>query len=196
MASREPAIAAPLIQDTEIVGYNTRLQGWHPRCWSLATAKTSREAGTEEAYMTATWMSWCGRHWCLMILAAVLIALLSGLIPSPWDVIPELAARPEVRTAFQDPMFGKQDAMLFLFSFLFFGPFASFIGFFVILLVLGVLGAIFLPLGRLAGLPEWFSTALYVSLLTLFIYMERDAWAPGSLWFLGLVARAWVLVMS
>jgi hypothetical protein len=152
--------------------------------------------GTEEADMTATWMSWCGRHWCFTIVAGILIAMVTGLVPSPRDVIPALASRPEVSSAFQDPMFGKQDAMLFLFSFLFFGPFAGFVGMFVLLIVLGVLGAIFLPLGRFAGLPEWFSTTLYVSLLTLLVYMERGLWTPGSLWFLGLVARAWLLVMS
>ena len=83
-----------------------------------------------------------------------------------------------------------------LFSFLFFGPFAGFVGFFVMLLVMGVLGAIFLPLGRRAGLPEWCSTTFYMMLLGIFIYAERATWMPPSLWFFGLVARAWMLVMS
>jgi len=143
-----------------------------------------------------TWMSWCVRHWFLTLAAGVLIAMDTGFVPSPRDVIPELATRPEVRTAFQDPIFGTQDAMLFLFSFLFFGPFAGFVGFFLLLFVLGTLGAIFLPLGRRVGLPEWCSTTLYLMLLGTITYVERDAWMPTSLWFLGLMARAWIVVMS
>jgi hypothetical protein len=145
--------------------------------------------------MTA-WMSWCGRHWCISIAAGLLMAMVFGIIPGPDDVLPELARRPDVRTAFTDPMFGKQDAMLFLFSFLFLGPFAGFIGFFLGLFVLGALGGIFLPVGHKIGLPEWFSTTLYLTLLGTFIYVERDVWMPPSLWFLGLVARSWMIVMS
>lgn len=136
------------------------------------------------------------RYWCLLLAAVVLIAMFTGLVPSPGDVIPELAARPEVGAAFQDRDFGKQDAMLFLFSFLFLGPFAVFVGFFLFLCFLGVLGAVFLPLGRRAGLPEWCSTTVYVMLLGLVVYVERAAWMPTSLRLLGLVARAWVVVMS
>jgi hypothetical protein len=136
------------------------------------------------------------RYWCLLLAAVVLIAMFSGLVPSPREVMPELAARPEVGAAFQDRDFGKQDAMLFLFSFLFLGPFAVFVGFFLLLWLLGGLGAVFLPLGRRAGLPEWCSTTLYVTVLGLIVYLERAAWIPTSLRFLGLVARAWLLVMS
>ena len=144
----------------------------------------------------ATWMSWCGRHWCMTAAASLVFAMIVGLIPSPHEVLPELARRPDVRTAFQDPAFGKQDAMIFLFSFLFLGPFAGFVGFFLALFILGALGGIFLPLGRGIGLPEWFSTSLYVMLLFTFVYVERDVWMQPSLWFLGLVARSWIMVMS
>ena len=158
-----------------------------------------RGKGPKEASMRAVvtnWASWCWRHWSISIAAGVIIALFAGLIPSAHEVLPELARRPDVKTAFTDPMFGKQDAMLFLFSFLFFGPFAGFIAFFFALFILGVLGGIFLPMGRRIGFPEWLSTALYMVLVCGFVYVERDVWMQPSLWFLGLVARSWMLVMS
>jgi len=146
--------------------------------------------------MITTWTSWCGRHWCMTIVASMMIAMVVGLLPSPHDVLPELARRPDVVTAFQDPLFGKQDAMIFLFSFLFLGPFAGLIGFFLALFVLGALGGVFLPLGRRVGIPERVSTTVYVMMLFAFIYVERDVWMQPSLWFIGLVARSWMLVMS
>ena len=141
-------------------------------------------------------MSWCTRHWFLSLAGGLILAFWTGLIPSPGELLPRLADQPDVATAFRDPAFGKQDAMLFLFSFLFLGPFAGFVSFFVALIVLGILGAIFLPLGTKIGLPEWFSTGAYLSLLGVFIYAGRDAWMPTSLWFLGLVARSWMVVMG
>src|SRR5262245_39687952 len=146
--------------------------------------------------MMSTWMFWCGRHWCISIALGVMLALFTGLIPSPHEVLPELARRPDVSNAFQDPLFGKQDAMLFLFSFLFFGPFAGFIGFFFTLFILGAMGGIFLPMGRRIGFPEWLSSAVYMALVCAFVYVERDVWMQPSLWFLGLVARSWMIVMS
>ena len=143
-----------------------------------------------------TLMSWCVRHWFLTLAAGLFIAVSSGLLPSPRDVIPELATRPEVGNAFQDPAFGKQDALLFVFSFVFLGPFAGFIGLLLGLFALGSLGGLFLPLGRKVGLPEWCSTTVCVILLGAFVYLDRDVWMPTSLWVLGLVARAWIIAMS
>lgn len=143
-----------------------------------------------------TWASWCGRHWVLTAAAMIMIALFTGIIPSPRDVIPELASRPEVHTAFQDPAFGSQDAMLFLFSFLFLGPFAGFVGFLLAIVVLAALGGIFVPLGRQIGLPEWLSTTAVLMSIATYVYVKTDVWLPPSLWFLGLVAKSWLIVRS
>jgi hypothetical protein len=143
-----------------------------------------------------TWASWCGRHWILTGAAMMMIALFTGMIPSSRNIIAELASRPEVNTAFQDPAFGSQDAMLFLISFLFLGPFAGFVGFLLAVVILAALGGIFVPLGSRVGLPEWFSTSAFLIALGTFIYVKADIWMPPSLWFLGLVAKSWIIVRS
>src|SRR5919108_4027241 len=113
-------------------GAKLRIRRWSPDGRAAEEMERGpprvRGKGPRRRSMTA-WMSWCGRHWCISIAAGLLIVMVFGVIPGPDDVLPELARRPDVRTAFTDPMFGKQDAMLFLFSFLFLGPFAGFIGF-------------------------------------------------------------------
>lgn len=142
-----------------------------------------------------TWASWCSRHW-MFTAAAMMTMIALSIVPSVRDVIPDLANRPEVSTAFQDPAFGSQDAMLFLFSFLFLGPFAGFVGFLLAVVILAALGGIFVPLGSRVGLPEWFSTTAFVVALGAFIYVKIDTWMPPSLWFLGLVAKSWIIVRS
>jgi len=144
----------------------------------------------------STWASWCAKHWIITGAAMTIVALLAGFIPSARDIIPELANRPEVRTAFQDPAFGSQDAMLFLFSFIFLGPFAGFVGFLLAIVILAALGGIFVPLGSRVGLPEWFSTTAFLIALGAYIYIKTDTWMPPSLWFLGLVAKSWIIVRS
>jgi len=140
------------------------------------------------------WASWCGRHWLLTSAAVMLLVVSSGVLPSPRDIIPQLANQPEVRTAFTDPAFGSQDAMLFLFSFLFLGPFAGFIGFLLAVVLLAALGGIFIPIGQKVGLPEWFSTMAFLVALFVFVYVKTDVWMPPSMWFLGLVAKSWLIV--
>jgi hypothetical protein len=125
-----------------------------------------------------------------------MVALLTGLIPPPGDIISDLANRPQVHAAFQDPAFGSQDAMLFLFSFFFLGPFAGFLGFLLAVVILAAFGGIFVPLGRGLGLPEWFSTTAVLMAIGTFVYLKTDTWMPPCLWFLGLVAKSWMIVHS
>ena len=141
----------------------------------------------------STWASWCGKHWVLTSVALVLIVL-SAVLPSPRDLLPQLANQPEVRGAFTDPSFGSQDAMLFLFSFLFLGPFAGFIGFLLAVVILAALGGVFVPLGQRLGLPEWLSTATFLVALATYIYVKSNVWIPPSMWFLGMVAKSWLIV--
>jgi len=84
--------------------------------------------------------------------------------------------------------------MLFLFSFLFLGPFAGFVGFLLVIVILAALGGVFVPIGQKLGLPEWFSTASFLVALAIFIYVKTDVWIPPSMWFLGLVAKSWLIV--
>jgi hypothetical protein len=141
-----------------------------------------------------TWASWCTRHWLLSAATLMLLVLASGVLPSPRDIVPQLANQPEVRTAFADPAFGSQDAMIFLFSFLFLGPFAGFIALLLAAVVLAALGGVFVPIGQKVGLPEWVSTAAFLVALGTYIYVKTDVWVPPSMWFLGLVAKSWLIV--
>ena len=142
------------------------------------------------------WASWCKKHWLLTAATMVLLVLSTGIIPSPRELVPQLANQPEVKGAFTDPAFGSQDAMIFLFSFLFLGPFAGFIGFLLAIVILAALGGVFVPLGQKVGLPEWLSTAAFLVALATYIYVKADVWVPPSMWFLGLVAKSWLIVRS
>jgi hypothetical protein len=62
--------------------------------------------------------------------------------------------------------------------------------------VLAALGGIFIPIGQKVGLPEWFSTMTFLVALFVFVYVKTDVWMPPSMWFLGLVAKSWLIVRS
>jgi hypothetical protein len=107
-----------------------------------------------------------------------------------------LASRPEVARAFSDPNFGRADALILLFSTLFLGPLALFLGLLGLVFVLALFGGFLLPIVRWFRMPDWIATAMVLSAVMGLAWVHSDAWVPRSLWFLGLLARACRIVVS
>jgi len=135
-------------------------------------------------------------HWLLLGAGAAYVVGMAGLLPSPHDVLAWFANRPEVGDAFSDPQFGRADALILVFSTLFLGPLAVVCGVVLVIFLLAVLGGVVLPVVRWFSLPDWTATLLVVIALTLAAWAESRVWLPPSLWFLGLIARAYRVILT
>jgi hypothetical protein len=134
-------------------------------------------------------------HWLIAIGSTLILAMYAGLV-RPRDLAIYFAGRPEVSQAFADPQFGRADALILVFSTLFLAPFALFVA--VVLLIFGVamLGGFVLPVVRWFRLPDWMATSVVVVVAALAAWIQSDLWLPRSLWFLGLLARAWKIILA
>ena len=140
--------------------------------------------------------SWRLPHWLILIGAALYASVYVGLIPPPQTLLSWLASRPGVATAFQDPNFGRADALILMFGTLFFAPFALVIALVFLIFALAILGGLVLPVVRWFGLPDWLATAMALLTVVVVAYTERGAWVPKSLWLLGVLARACLVVLA
>lgn len=132
----------------------------------------------------------------LILGGAMLYALLYMGVLDLRGIAASLANRPEVSRAFSDPNFGRADAFILLFSTLFLGPLALFLGLLVLVFVLAVFGGFLLPVVRWFRVPDWVATAGVLGGIVVAAWAYSDMWVPRSLWFLGLLARACRIVIS
>jgi hypothetical protein len=107
------------------------------------------------------------------------------------DQIWWLATQPRVETAFDDEG-GGAEALIVLLSFVIVTPVV--VSIFAVLLTFAVkvVGAFFYRL----RLPEFVSVPVVMAALVVSTYTVREAWLPGSLYLLGLVARAYLVFSS
>jgi hypothetical protein len=140
--------------------------------------------------------SWRLPHWLVLGAIGLYVAAYAGVLPSRHDVLAWFASRPEVADAFNDPAFGRADALILVFSTLFLGPFALLLAVVGVIFVLAVLGGVALPVVRWFSLPDWTATALVVLGLALLGWLQSHVWLPGTLWFVALLARACRIVLT
>lgn len=145
------------------------------------------------AILTPT--AWRLPHWLLAIGSATFLSIYSGVV-QPYEILAWFASRPEVSHAFSDPNFGRGDALILVFSTLFLAPFALFAGLVLLIFAVAVLGGLALPLVRWFSLPDWTATALVLALSGTTAWWQSEVWLPRSLWFIGLLARAWKIVLA
>lgn len=107
-----------------------------------------------------------------------------------------LANRPEVSRAFSDPNFGRADALILVFSTLFLGPLALFLGLMILVFVLAVFGGFLLPIVRWLRMPDWIATLSALGGVVAATWLRSDLWLPHSLWFMSLLARACRIVIG
>ncbi len=132
-------------------------------------------------------------HPLFLVAGLVAVIVYFGFVPILGS-IHWLSNQPSVSTAFRDPRFGYQDALIFLFSLVFLTPLAGLISIVALLFLLAVLGGMFLPVARTLTLPDWASTALAFGIFTTALWVSSPLWAPAVLRALGLIARAYVVV--
>ncbi len=139
--------------------------------------------------------AWRLPHWLLAIGSMLFLAIYSGLV-EPREIAMWFASRPEVSQAFADPHFGRADALILVFSTLFLAPFALFVALVLLIFVVAMLGGFVLPVVRWFSLPDWMATAVVIVVGGTAAWAQSALWLPRSLWFLGLLARAWKIVLA
>ena len=137
---------------------------------------------------------WRLPHWVFASAVTIWFAIQTGFL-QPREIALYFAGRPEVLTAFSDPL-GRADALMLIFGTLFLGPFAVFIGIVLVVFVMAILGGAVLPVTRWMQLPDSVATGLVAGLMAGAAWMQSDLWVPQSLWFLSLLARAWRVVLA
>ena len=141
-------------------------------------------------------MFWRLPQWLILIGSVLYVAAYVGLIPRPHSLMSWLASRPDVAAAFHEPHFGRADALVLVFGTLFLGPLALLLTIVFLVFVMAMLGGFLLPIVRWLRLPDWLATVMVLVTVGLVAYTAREAWVPGSLWFLGLLARACRVVLA
>jgi hypothetical protein len=97
---------------------------------------------------------------------------------------------------FQDPISGRQDAWLSVFSVMLLSPLAFTVLIWVLAIVYALPAGYMLPIGRRVGLPEWVSSLFVVALSVGVIYELSDLWVAPVLRCLGILARAVIIILS
>jgi len=135
-------------------------------------------------------------HQWVVLAGALLYATIYLGVLDLRGIAASLASRPEVARAFNDPDFGRADALILVFSTLFLGPLALFLALLALIFVLAVFGGFLLPVVRWCRMPDWIATAAVLTGVAAVAWMQSDLWLPRSLWFMGLLARACRIVIS
>lgn len=143
-----------------------------------------------------TLSTWRLSHWLILMGSALYVTMYVGLVPPAQDVMSWLSSRPEVVHAFREPHFGRADALMLVFSTLFLGPLALWIGLIVLVFIMAVLGGFLIPVVRWFSMPEWVANVVTLGMITAAAYTARDLWMPKTFWFIGLVARACRIVLA
>ena len=145
--------------------------------------------------------AWGWRNWLLLILAAVAVAGYFGVLPTVERVlelptapaaIERLASQPTVTQSFSEPLYGRMDAWMVIFLFVFLSPLALFMVVTIGILFLSVLA------GTLAPVMGGEKTAMLIVELGsgVAIFATRASWLPPVMYFLGLIARAYVVIAA
>jgi hypothetical protein len=139
--------------------------------------------------------TWRLPHWVVAGGTVAYLLFYTGAL-QPTQIMLWFANRPEVAQAFSDPQFGRADALILVFSTLFLAPFALFVALVLAIFAVAVLGGFALPVVRWFSLPDWVATTLVLAAVVTLAWMQSNVWLPRSLWFLGLLARAWKIVLA
>jgi len=139
--------------------------------------------------------SWRLPHWLIAVGSVTTLAMYAGLM-KPREIAVWFATRPEVSQAFAEPHFGRADALILVFSTLFLAPFALFIALVLLVFAIAMLGGFVLPVVRWLSLPDWIATAVVVVGGGMAAWVQSEHWLPRSLCVLGLLARAWKVILA
>jgi hypothetical protein len=133
-----------------------------------------------------------GKLWLLLsLLVALGLGWWAHSSPAVRDHIWWLGTQPQVQTAFDDEG-GGAEALIVLLTFVIVTPIGLTLLALLLTFAVKVVGAFLYRL----RLPEFISVPVVVMALLIGTYTVREAWMPGSLYLLGLVARAYLVFSS
>jgi hypothetical protein len=138
---------------------------------------------------------WRLPHWLIAIGSALFFAIYVGVV-EPYQIFSWFASRPEVAQAFSEPHFGRADALILVFSTMFLGPFALFVAAVLLIFAVAMLGGFVLPLVRWFSFPDWTANVLVLTIIAVVAWMQSGLWMPRTLWFFGMLARAWKIILA
>ena len=133
-----------------------------------------------------------GKLWLLLALVfAAGIGWYAHSSPAVRDQVWWLASQPRVEHAFDDEG-GGAEALIVLLSFVIVTPVAVSVLALLLMFMMKVVGGFLYQL----RLPEFISLPVVMLGLVVTTYAVREAWLPGSLYLMGLVARAYLVFSS
>ena len=133
-----------------------------------------------------------GKLWLLSVLVLVMVAgWCAHTTQTVRDQFWGRAAPPGVRAAFDDEG-GGAEALIVLISFVIVTPVVLIVAALLLTFMIKVVGGFLYQL----RLPEFISLPVVMGVLVVGTYAIREAWLPDSLYFLGLVARAYLVFTS
>jgi hypothetical protein len=144
---------------------------------------------------------WGWRAWVLLVLAAAVVASYFGVLPVVEDrlqqmagskTIERLAGQEAVAETFKDPSGGRMDAYVVMFLFVFLSPLALVMA---VIFTIFVLSALATHLAPLVG-GERIALIIVTLGAGIFVYVKQDLWLPHAAYFLGLLARAYIVIVA
>jgi hypothetical protein len=123
----------------------------------------------------------------------VALAMQTGHVSPPAEIIERLANRPEVGGQFADPSQGRFDATVFLFTCIILTPIATLALALSLAIVMMTLEGTVFPLSRKVGLPDRVTVVFVTAVLVSLAWTRAELWLPRSLRLIGTIARAWVI---
>ena len=131
--------------------------------------------------------------WTLLLAATLLIAWNSDLFVPIEQWLVSLTGHPEIHNRFNDPDYGRVDALTLLLSVFVLSPFAAFhiIAAFTFALIVAAL--LIEPVLRTFSLPDWVALPVVLAGSACGVWAASGFWLPQSLHVLGLVVKAWTV---
>jgi hypothetical protein len=141
------------------------------------------------------------RFWVVLLVAIGVVAAYFGLLASVNARLEELAAsgpiarlanQPNVKDTFKDPSGGRMDAYVVMFLFVFLSPLAIFM---TVVLAIFLLSALSVAVAPVLGGERNALLALEI-VAGILVYWKQEVWLPHVSYYLGLLARAYVVITS
>jgi protein-S-isoprenylcysteine O-methyltransferase Ste14 len=140
--------------------------------------------------------TWRLHHWLIFLSSAGYLAVYSGIVPQPRAVMAWLASRPDVANSFSEQHFGRADAILLVFSTVFFGPLVLLLGLAAVLFCIAAMSGFLIPVVRWFKMPEYVANLISLGALAGVAYLESALWLPNTIWFLEILARACRVIIA
>ncbi len=139
------------------------------------------------------WPAWLG-----FLAAVILVASYLHLLSWTWlhTAIHRLGAQPLVQGAFDDPSGGRASAMFVVLASLLLTPPGIAAALFLLALTVAIGTDLLARLTRSIGVPEGWAHVIVIGGLAAVVYGERGSWVPELSWWLGLVARAYLVLVE